>query len=346
MEIPVVASPDEVTADWLTRVLRESGFAGRVRGFSKTSIGTGQVGENIRFSLEGEDLPASVVGKFPSPDPASRKAGVELQNYMREVFYYQQLDATLDIQTPRVFFCGIRENHDFVILMEDLAPGLQGDQLAGCSPDDAALALTQLARLQGPRYADSSLRQHPLLAVRGETTAEGPGPGEFYRMMEPGFLARYADRLTDDEVRVTRALGARMDVYDSFYEGPPCLIHVDFRLDNMMFGGPYPLAVVDWQSIALGCPVQDVSYFLGTSLTTEDRRKEETQLLKVYLDVLKSYDVRPAFDDCYSLYRHYAPGGLIMAVLASMLVGETARGNDMFMAMATRSARMMLDFAD
>jgi hypothetical protein len=31
---------------------------------------------------------------------------------------------------------------------------------------------------------------------------------------------------------------------------------------------------------------------------------------------------------------------LIMAVIASMIVGETDRGNDMFMAMATRSSQM------
>jgi len=48
-------------------------------------------------------------------------------------------------------------------------------------------------------------------------------------------------------------------------------------------------------------------------------------------------------DDCWKYYRHYAPAGLIMAVIASMIVGETERGNDMFMAMATRSCDMCSD---
>ena len=344
MTIPVIADPDLITADWLTRVLHHAGTPGKVESHAAVSIGTGQVGENVRFTLTGEELPASVVGKFPSRDPVSRATGIELQNYAREVFYYQQINQTVDIQTPRVLFCDQEENHDFVIIMEDLAPGVQGDQLTGCSVDEAALALEQLARLQGPRWADASLLQHPLLTVRGQGADGTPDMGEFYRAMEGGFLERYASRLTTAQKTVTHEVGLRMNDYESFYKGPPCLVHVDYRLDNMLFGGPYPLAVVDWQSVALGCPVQDASYFLGTSLLTEDRRSEEKQLLKLYLEVLRSYGADLSWNDCYDLYRHFAPAGLIMAVLASMLVGETQRGNDMFMVMTSRSAEMILDF--
>jgi len=34
-----------------------------------------------------------------------------------------------------------------------------------------------------------------------------------------------------------------------------------------------------------------------------------------------------------------------MAVIASMIVGQTDRGDDMFMAMANRSAQMAIDLA-
>ena len=62
-----------------------------------------------------------------------------------------------------------------------------------------------------------------------------------------------------------------------------------------------------------------------------------------YLEVLRGYGVDWAEDECLACYRNYAAAGLIMAVIASMIVGETERGNDMFMAMATRSAEMCLD---
>jgi aminoglycoside phosphotransferase (APT) family kinase protein len=127
------------------------------------------------------------------------------------------------------------------------------------------------------------------------------------------------------------------------YEGKSSLIHIDYRLDNMIFGGVRPLTVVDWQSLGLGCPVQDASYFLGTCLDSDSRRQEERQLLRLYLDVLKSYGVEMSEDECFSLYRNYAPSGFITAVFGTTLFEQTKRGNEMFMAMATRSCQMCID---
>ena len=79
---------------------------------------------------------------------------------------------------------------------------------------------------------------------------------------------------------------------------------------------------------------------MGTSLEPGRRSAVEQDLLKHYLQVLNSYGVGLAWDDCWNLYRRYAPAGLHMAVVASMIVGETPRGNDMFMTMARRSIAM------
>lgn len=339
----LLTQPNRVTPEWLTSVLRHAGQEGTVEAFEAKSIGTGQIGENVRFSLQGSGVPASVVGKFASSDPTSKQTGMDLQNYIREVFFYETLSSTLDIQTPDVLFAKANnDNHDFVIVMEDLAPGEQGDQLQGCTVDQAALALEQLAKMQGPRWGDKELNHYPLLT--NNLTAENSGGTQaLYQTLEPGFLERYQSRLNTDQTKMCKQAGALLQHYNRLYQGPPVLIHIDYRLDNMMFGGPYPLAVVDWQSIALGCPLQDASYFLGTSLAPELRIKEEQQLLKHYLGVLRSYRVDLSFNECFRYYRNYAPAGLIMAVIASMLVGETPRGNDMFMAMATRSSQMCLE---
>ena len=344
MTIPIISNPDDISVAWLNLVFASNGL-GRVSDFSSDSIGTGQVGENVRFKLTGTDVPESVVGKFPSLDPVSRKTGIAQGNYLKEVFFYREIQATVDIQTPIVFFAAIEEaTHDFVILMEDLAPGLQGEQLEGCSPDQAALALEQLARLQGPRWGDVNLASHPMLGGEPDSAADENLLVQFYDGVKPGYLQRYAHRLSQWDLTATDRLSAFLPSYQAIYANePPVLIHVDYRLDNMMFGGPYPLTVIDWQSLRTGCPVADVSYFLGTSLLPEVRAKEERALLEFYLDVLRSYRVELGLDDCFRYYRNYAPAGMIMAVIASMIVGETPRGNDMFMAMATRSATMCRD---
>ena len=170
----IVADPQRVTAGWLTEVLQQGGHEAEVATFTWQNIGTGQVGQNVRFSLTyapGKDTgPETLVGKFASGDPTSRATGSAQNNYLKEVRFYQQLRSTLDIRTPEVLFTDIdTATDDFCLMMEDLAPAVQGDQLAGCSVDEAALALHEAAGLHAPRWGDARLEAMEWL---GRQTAE------------------------------------------------------------------------------------------------------------------------------------------------------------------------------
>ena len=50
-----------------------------------------------------------------------------------------------------------------------------------------------------------------------------------------------------------------------------------------------------------------------------------------------------AFEHCWDDYRRGAFAGFAVTVIASVIVQETARGNEMFTAMARRHARHALD---
>lgn len=337
----LIFDPAKVTRAWLTQVLNAKGREATVTSFTATSIGTGQVGENVRFSLQGSgDLPATLVGKFASPDPVSRQTGIDTLNYKREVYFYQHLRSRVAITTPDVLFADINpDTHDYVIVMEDLSPGEQGDQLGGCDVNQAVLAMVQLAHLHGPVWGDRSLL-HPEL-ITDRTIDDGSAMKAIYDLVKDGFLERYASQLNDTEKRIVNETGESIVAYMTGYQDLPTLIHIDYRLDNMMFGGHYPLAVVDWQSPAFGCALNDVAYFIGTSVKPQERASIEESLVRTYFDTLKGYEnVSMTWDECWQYYRHHAPAGLIMAVVASMIVGETQRGNEMFMVMAKRSAQM------
>lgn len=343
----LVAQPDAVSAEWLGRVLTHAGLlpAGRVTGFTAREVGTGQVGQNVRFALElegaGAETPRSVVAKFPSPDPVSRGTGVAQGNYMREVRFYAELVHTVDICTPRCLFGEFDPaTSDFVLVMEDLAPAQQGDQIEGCSVDQAALALSELAALHAPRWGD------PSLASLDWVTRREPASGQLtqmlYQAVWPGFVERYAERLAPDSLAMAERFGSRVGAWMNAPDGPRTVTHGDYRLDNMLFGtaeGGHPLAVVDWQTPGHGFPVGDASYLLGASLLTEDRRKHEEALLRDYHRALQARGVSGfSWDQCWHDYRFFAFAGILMAVAASMIVGQSERGDDMFMAMASRHA--------
>jgi hypothetical protein len=344
--IEIRDTPASVTADWLTQALRRAGHDATVADFEAQNVGTGQVGQNVRFRLRyasGEG-PASIVGKFASEDPTSRQTGIALQNYLKEVRFYQVLKPTLDVRTPEPLLAEIEPaTHAFVILMEDLAPAEQGDQIRGCSVDEAALAVIEAGRLHGPRWNDAALADIEWLGPADPAESAANVKALWDGVCEP-FLERYAGRLTDEEVALVRALGARFDRYAGHREGPRTVTHGDYRLDNMLFGGPAPLAVVDWQSPSLGVGTADVAYFLGTALDPALRAAEERSLVREYLAVLRSYGIDDYDEDaCWRDYRRAAFAGLVMAVIASMIVGQTERGDEMFMTMARRSAAMARD---
>lgn len=341
----IVAEPEAIDAAWLTAVLRLKGIDADVASFTARDIGTGQVGRSVRFRLgyARGDGPASIVGKFASSDPTSRATGVAQQNYFKEVNFYNTLLPTVRVRTPEPFHADIEpETHAFCLMLEDITPASQGDQIAGGTIEMAQLALQEAANLHAPRWNDPTLSEVTFIQPNA---ALGP---EFFKsfwtQLYPGFIARYSARMSARNLELLAAFSGRLDGWLNRSDKPFALTHGDFRLDNMLFGEKTPLAVVDWQTVALGNPLADVSYFLGAGLLPQVRRAHEDELLRLYHQHIIAAGVTGYdFEQCFRDYRRYSFSGLVMAVIASMIVGQTARGDDMFMAMANRHAEQALD---
>ena len=163
---PDIRMPGDVDAAWLTAVLQAGGVDAVVSDFSARGVGTGQIGDSVRFQLTyargGETAPASLVGKFPAAGEESRATGIALGNYIREVRFYQQLAPKALIHTPRCYFTDVDEaTSAFVLMMEDLAPAEQGDQLAGVTLDQARLVVVEAARLHASHWGDEGLDALP-----------------------------------------------------------------------------------------------------------------------------------------------------------------------------------------
>lgn len=346
----LVADPERVTADWLTDVLDSAGAIDgrRVVDFDARPIGTGQVGCNLRYVLRYDrpgQGPDSVVAKFSSRDETSRATGVQTLTYETEVAFYRDLAATVEVSRPGCFFAAVESGTpDVVLVLEDLAPAVAGDQLAGCTPAEAELAVVEAARLHGPRWGDPALLEIGWLA---DKQSGDPALITYFGMMWPGFVDRYRDTLSPESLQV----GERMVAHGApWAEDPPpalTLCHADYRLDNMLFGSPgsqRPLAVVDWQTVRLGVGPSDVSYFLGAAMPPEERRRHEKDLVARYHDALGAYDIGAyGLDRCWEDYRRYSFGGFFMAVFASMMVERTGRGDAMFMTMANGAAAQVTD---
>jgi hypothetical protein len=315
-----------------------------VTAFDGERIGTGLVGQCVRFRLAWDRPgagPATVVGKFPSPDERSRARGRSGGEYLREVRFYQRLAGRAGLRLPACHLAVLDEDTcDFTLLLGDLAPAVQGDQMTGATREQARVILRQAALLHAAYWADPTLQEEPYLA---RTAAGTEAIGQFLTAVYPGFLDAYGDALPPGGAELGERFVRSMPAWAERDDAPRCLVHGDFRVDNMMFG-PDGVTVVDWQTIQQGPAAADVAYFLGASLTVDDRRAHEDELLAGYHGELCAAGVtdRP-LERLRADYRRCSLSGVAMTIGASMLVSTDERGRRMFATMAARHFAHALD---
>lgn len=350
--IELQADADRITPDWLTEVLRSCGAVSddaTITGFTHTRIGTGKLGDNVRFELDWEGdaqhAPASIVGKFASTDPTSRQAGLLTGIYVREVRFFQELADRVRMRIPKCFFVDLdMDTGAFALIMEDIRPARQGNQVEACTVDEAAVAMEQLALLHASLWEAADLDDHEWLTRRAENGGEALAA--MYEGFVPAFLAQYEDRLSERAAAAAQRFTPTVGAWLCTDVGPLTLLHGDYRLENMLFGdgpGAPPLTTVDWQTVSIGAGPSDAAYFLGAGLHIEDRRTHERELVETYRRCLTSEGVELGERDCWDSYRVNAFAGLHMAVVASVLVARSEHGDDMFLAMAERHAAQIED---
>ncbi len=123
-----------------------------------------------------------------------------------------------------------------------------------------------------------------------------------------------------------------------------CIVHGDYRLDNLLFGSPPAspeLTVVDWQTVSIGIGPSDVAYFCGAGLVPDLRERVERDLVGRYAAGLRRAGVDISDDAIWEAYVLGSVGGYYMALLASQVVEQTERGDEMFAVMAERHAAQM-----
>ena len=98
---------------------------------------------------------------------------------------------------------------------------------------------------------------------------------------------------------------------------------------NLLFDGDRLVGVIDWQTALRGPGTLDLTSLLCTSLTVEDRRRHEDDLLDRYTSALGNHGIALGLD----IHRAYREGMLWwMALFANNLstISPTGRGRLMF----------------
>jgi len=344
----IPSHPDGLTPDWLTERLCAAGLLAdaAVATFHWEPIGTGQVGDSVRIHLSYDRAgagPATLAAKFPAADPTSRGTAAAFGLYAKEVGFYRELQHQLAVRVPQVVAAEIAaDGVEFILLFEDLGPARGGNQIAGCAIADARAGVIQAAALHAPSWGHAEILATEWLQAKPEVAAQVQA---LYPNAQAIFRERYADSLEPEYMAICEALAEVGPLWFARDQAPQCLIHGDFRLDNMLFdikGGAEAIAVLDWQTVALGRGMTDIGYFLGTGIGDELRRAHEAELLDLYCAEMTARGVPLTRDAIWDDYVIGALHGVSTAVFSAAYVERTERGDANFLSMARGGCALAL----
>ncbi len=330
MNLPIPERLDELTPQWLTAALQETGELepqGEVLSVTQETLGEGAgfLGDIARLTLEygGGTGPATVIAKIPKL--ANRAIGELLGAYERESCFYDELAADFPLSTPRMYY----GDFDRDMASERQAATLK---LANRTPRFLTARMTQLglwiSRRKKRRYillledledaeAGDQLTGIPpercatvLAAVARMHAAfwnrdalkdrfwlvplsiDARLRNGLFKDSRPGFEERFAHLIDGGFAAALEWVGKHGEeaVIQLDQGAPGTLLHCDLRLDNVAFRDGEPI-VFDWQLLRRGPAAYDVAYFLS-GVCPDLTDEDEAELLRGYLAALEELGVR------------------------------------------------------
>lgn len=220
-----------------------------------------------------------------------------LDTYRREAEFYHYISPMLissGMNLPKTWYSGIDSSSgQGIVVLEDLT-------MKGCSfgtptepwPVDRVLrGVEQLAILhaktwkcaQEPAYKWLGPNNGGLRGIILELTKPGPFNAVVPKNLE--ILGPDFDKtILMDSSRIVTAF---KKLWESDASGDlDCFIHGDPHIDNAYMTASGEPGFLDWQAASTGNCFHDVSYFVTSALTVEDRRAREEQLVRHYLETL------------------------------------------------------------
>lgn len=294
--------PDQLDAQWLTNTLHASGALAadrHVAAFEVTPVGagTGLIGMVMRVHLHYAggtpgDEPATLVLKFAHPVAENRAIGNNTRMYEREVSFFNEIAGALDMAMPRCHFAAVNpETGENIVVLEDLDAYRPGDQVAGATVEECRRIIDAMAPLHAAYWGrtDTALLA---TAMRIDTSYAEAFPPSLYATWER-CRELFAHVITPDVLAVTEQYVANLPrLHQLMGQRTQSVVHGDVRLDNVMFGDDttvHPLVLIDWQAIMVSNPLHDLAYLLSQSLSVEDRRAHEDELIAYYCEAVRRH---------------------------------------------------------
>jgi hypothetical protein len=341
---PLLESPEEITAQWMERALAAGGavvpqriaIEPRVAPIGHGTSGTtAQV--HLAYNVGTVTAPSDVIAKF------GRMIGVSAvyNPAQRERLAYELLGNDAPFRKPRLLFGASDDQGLTNMILEDLSQQTRpGDQIAGCSIAEARATVRELAAFHAAWWGDEETLALPWLMDHHE----------FVPMYEIGAQKMgpwLGHRIPAQDLAVVEAFRARANDWLDLAPSRRTLIHSDPRVDNVLFEDtPEGVAawIIDWQLPAAGNPMHDVAYFLSGSVSPEDRRTCERELVAEYAGLIRRSVPDYSDEEALESYGRNLVSGLWLTVIATAAIQQSDHNADLICALMERNCAAIRDW--
>lgn len=313
---------EAITPEWLTAVL-----CGDTAGACVTecAFGPGSSGTSVRRQIRVKYNPAGTAAGLPStlfakstPTALTRLVNGFSGTTATEANFYSRLRPELTLEAPIGYHSAYSlDSYRSIHLLEDL---VATKQASFCTPrseinrDQANDVVDILADLHAHFYDDprigtefTALRTYPQWFLDANRWADlqtyhEKAMTEAADIIPPDVLARRAE--------IWPALIRSMDTHAT---EPATVLHSDVHLGNWYITGADRMGLCDWQCVNTGLWARDFAYAVSATLSVENRRAWERELLERYLANMRRITGRTfATDRAWDHYRQQLFAALLM----------------------------------
>lgn len=294
MRIPVPATFDDVTAEWVDAALREGGVLDAQIASAivvPMHASKGLIGDlaTIHVTYSAGEGPSAFVIKLPAANPDSRRIGDMLHAYAREVAFYRHVaPQAADTRLARCYYSGADEHVGrWAILLESIEAD-EFDFFDGATTAQANAAVDALADFHHLWWGTKA----PFAWMPGFDATGVGGLQPLWLNNLPVFVDKYRQVLPGPTAEWVLAFAPQLTTWSIRAAGEPLtMVHSDYRIDNLVFQGDQ-VTMIDWQTAMRAPAAMDLSCFISTSLSIDDRRTAEDTLIDRYLNQLTAQGTR------------------------------------------------------
>lgn len=307
-------SYERISPEWWTAIMCKGHPGAAVvahRAELPDDLDRGHMRVHLSYNEAGKaaGLPPSVFCKD------SQKLGIRVFNAQTdtirgETIFYNEIRQLIDLETPHALFAIYdTRSHNSIVVMNDLL--LDGAEFcletAPITRARIESQLAYLARLHGRfygkldaypvlkslrKFSENALRYDQMLNL-DKLSHEGFLASE--RVVPPRLFKQHA-QMWPLTLKAIRCLDAR----------PLTFTHNDAHVRNWYVAGNGDMRLADWQGPARADWIWDMTFAISTSLTVENRRAWEMDLIRFYLDRLHhAGGPAPDFNAAWDAYRKY-----------------------------------------